>query len=117
MNPENMGCSNCDPIPKVFDAEYQFCLILWEFEPIKSKDLVALCREQLGWKPTTTYTVIKRLAERGVLQNENSVISSMVSKQAVQVYKIQEMIQNIFNGSINDFLSTAIYVQKSINKK
>ena len=53
--------------PKVFESEYRFCLILWEHEPVRSSELVSLCREQLGWKPTTTYTVIKRLSERGVL--------------------------------------------------
>ena len=57
--------------PKVYESEYRFCLILWENEPVKSSKLVELCREQLGWKPTTTYTVIKRLSERGVLKNEN----------------------------------------------
>ena len=56
--------------PKVFESEYRFCLILWENEPIKSSELVKLCKEQLGWKPTTTYTVIKRLSERGILKNE-----------------------------------------------
>ena len=48
--------------PKIFESEYRFCRILWEHEPIKSKELVKLCQEQLGWKPTTTYTVIKRLS-------------------------------------------------------
>ena len=51
--------------PKVFESEYRFCLILWEHEPVRSSELVTLCREKLGWKPTTTYTVIKRLSERG----------------------------------------------------
>ena len=60
--------------PKVFESEYRFCLILWEHEPVRSSELVALCREQLGWKPTTTYTVIKRLSERCVLVNENSAL-------------------------------------------
>ena len=55
--------------PKVFESEYRFCLILWENEPVKSSKLVELCKEQLGWKSTTTYTVIKRLSERGVLKN------------------------------------------------
>ena len=58
--------------PKVFESEYRFCLILWEHEPIKSSELVKLCKEQLGWKPTTTYTVIKRLSERGVVQNDHT---------------------------------------------
>ena len=66
--------------PKVFESEYRFCLILWENEPIRSGELVKLCRERLGWMPTTTYTVIKRLSERGVLINENSVVRSLVSK-------------------------------------
>ncbi len=52
--------------PKIFDSEYRFCLILWEHAPVKSGELVELCRERLGWKPTTTYTVIKRLSERGI---------------------------------------------------
>ena len=54
--------------PKVFESEYKFCLILWENEPIKSGNLVKLCKERLGWKSTTTYTVIKRLSERGVIR-------------------------------------------------
>ena len=57
-------------IPKVFESEYRFCLILWENEPIKSSELVKLCQKKLGWKPTTTYTVLRRLGERGVLKNE-----------------------------------------------
>ena len=60
-------------VPKIFESEYRFCLILWEREPIKSSELVSLCSEQLGWKPTTTYTVIKRLSERGILENNNKI--------------------------------------------
>ena len=59
-------------IPKVYESEYRFCLILWENEPVKSKELVRLCQEKLGWKSTTTYTVIKRLSERGIVKNENT---------------------------------------------
>ena len=70
--------------PKVFESEYRFCLILWENEPVKSSELVKLCKEQLGWKPTTTYTVIKRLSERGILKNENTVVTSLVTKDEVQ---------------------------------
>ena len=70
--------------PKVFESEYRFCLILWENEPVSSRTLVELCRARLGWKPTTTYTVIKRLSERGILKNDHSVVTSLVSKEAVQ---------------------------------
>ena len=86
--------------PKVFESEYRFCLILWEHEPIKSRELVKLCSEQLGWKPTTTYTVIKRLSERGILKNENTVVSSLVSKEEVQAAEIEELVDKTFEGSL-----------------
>lgn len=91
--------------PKIFESEYRFCLILWAHEPIKSSELVALCREQLGWKPTTTYTVIKRLAQRGVLVNENTVVRSLVSKDQVQAAEIDEMVEKKFEGSLPAFLA------------
>ena len=91
--------------PKVFESEYRFCLILWEHEPIKSSELVSLCREQLGWKPTTTYTVIKRLSERGVLKNENTIVSALVSKDEVQASEIDEMVEKTFQGSLPAFIA------------
>ena len=91
--------------PKIFESEYRFCLILWAHEPVKSSELVALCREQLGWKPTTTYTVIKRLAQRGVLVNEDTVVRSLVSKDEVQAAEIDEMVEKKFEGSLPAFLA------------
>ena len=99
-------------IPKVFESEYRFCLILWEHEPIKSVELVNLCREQLGWKPTTTYTVIKRLSERGVLKNENSVVSALVTKDEVQAAEINEMVEKTFEGSLPAFIAAFTKHQK-----
>ena len=61
-------------IPKIHEGEYRFCLILWKHEPVTAAQLAKLCLEQLGWKRTTTYTIIKRLGERGILKNENGVI-------------------------------------------
>ena len=91
--------------PKVFESEYRFCLILWEHEPVKSSELVKLCGEQLGWKPTTTYTVLKRLAERGVLVNENTVVRSLVSKEQVQAAQIDELVDKSFGGSLPAFVA------------
>lgn len=91
--------------PKIFESEYRFCLILWAHEPVKSSELVALCREQLGWKPTTTYTVIKRLAQRGVLVNEDTVVRSLVTKDEVQAAEIDEMVEKKFEGSLPAFLA------------
>lgn len=92
-------------VPKVFESEYRLCLILWEHEPIKSSELVQLCREQLGWKPTTTYTVIKRLSERGVLKNENTIVTSLVSKDQVQATEIDELVEKTFEGSLPAFVA------------
>lgn len=91
--------------PKIFESEYRFCLILWEYEPIGSGELVKLCREQLGWKNSTTYTVIKRLSERGVLKNENSIVTSLVSKDSVQAAEIDELMEKKFEGSLPAFLA------------
>ena len=99
-------------IPKVFESEYRFCLILWEHEPIKSSDLVKLCKDQLGWKPTTTYTVIKRLSERGVLKNNNTIVTSLVSKDEVQAAEINEMVEKTFEGSLPAFIAAFTKHQK-----
>ncbi len=98
--------------PKVFESEYRFCLILWEHEPIKSSELVVLCKEQLGWKPTTTYTVIKRLSERGVLKNENTIVTALVSKDEIQAAEISEMVEKTFEGSLPAFVAAFTKHQK-----
>ena len=103
--------------PKIFESEYRFCLVLWEHEPIKSGELVHLCREQLGWKPTTTYTVIKRLSERGVLKNENSVVSALVTKDEVQAAEINEMVEKTFEGSLPAFIAAFAKHQKITNEE
>ena len=92
-------------VPKIFNSEYRFCLILWEHEPINSTKLCALCSEQLNWSRATTYTVIRRLAERGVLKNENTIVSSLVSKEQVQQAEMEEMMDRTFEGSVPAFIA------------
>ena len=91
--------------PKVFESEYRFCLILWKHEPISAADLARLCADELGWKRTTTYTVIKRLGERGVLVNEKGTVTSLVSKDDAQSYEIDELVEKKFEGSLPAFLA------------
>lgn len=91
--------------PKIFESEYRFCLILWEQEPVTTTQLVKLCQEELGWKRTTTYTVIKRLGERGVLKNVDGVVSSLISKEEAQVSEIDELMEKKFQGSLPAFLA------------
>ena len=91
--------------PKIFESEYRFCLLLWENEPVNSTRLVSLCKEQLGWSKATTYTVIRRLAERGVVKNENTIVSSLISKEEAQKSRLDEMVEETFEGSMPAFLA------------
>ena len=91
--------------PKIFESEYRFCLILWEHEPLPSAELARLCKEKLGWSRTTTYTVIHRLSERGVVKNENGIVSSLVSKDDVQASELDELVEKTFEGSLPAFIA------------
>ncbi len=91
--------------PKIFESEYHFCLIMWEHEPVTTVELVKLCQERLGWKRTTTYTVIKRLGERGVLKNEDGTITSLVSKKEAQAREIDNLVEEKFQGSLPAFIA------------
>lgn len=98
--------------PKIFESEYRFCLILWEHEPISSRELSELCKEKLGWSKTTTYTVIKRLSERGVVKNENTIVTSIVSKNEAEVSEIDELMEKKFEGSLPAFIAAFARRQK-----
>lgn len=98
--------------PKIYESEYRFCLILWEHEPVRSKELVQLCQQKLGWKSTTTYTVIKRLSERGIVKNENTIVTSLVSKDQVQADQLEEFMEKTFEGSLPAFIAAFTRQQK-----
>ena len=89
----------------VFESEYRFCQILWENEPINSTRLVKLCAEKLGWSKGTTYTVIRRLAQRGVVQNKDAVVTSLVSQRQVQQAQIDQLVEKTFSGSLPQFIA------------
>lgn len=91
--------------PKIFESEYRFCLILWENEPVGSTELVKLCKDQLGWSKATTYTVIRRLAERGVVKNENATVTALISKEEAQKHRLEEMVEETFEGSMPAFIA------------
>ena len=91
--------------PKIFESEYRFCLILWEHEPVPSAKLAALCKESLGWSKATTYTVIRRLTERGVVKNENTIVTTLISKEEAQKSRLEEMVEETFEGSMPAFIA------------
>lgn len=94
--------------PKIHESEYRFCLIMWANEPVTAVELVKLCQDQLGWKRTTTYTVIKRLGERGVLKNENGIVTASVSREQAQVSEINELVEKKFGGSVPNFIAAFV---------
>lgn len=94
--------------PKIFDSELRFCEILWERQPVKSSELVQLCAQRLGWKKSTTYTVIKRLTERGVVQTEDAVVTARVSRDEVQRAESRAFVERNFSGSLPSFLSAFV---------
>ena len=91
--------------PKIHESEYRFCLIMWEHAPVTAVELSKLCQQQLGWKRTTTYTVIKRLGERGVLKNEDGTIIALVSKEDAQANEINALVEEKFQGSLPAFVA------------
>lgn len=101
---------------KLFDAEYKFVSLIWENEPINSTELVKLCFEKLGWKKSTTYTVLRKLCEREILKNENAVVISLVKREDVQKYESELLIEKAFNGSLPNFL-TAFLDGKKLSPK
>ena len=92
-------------IPKIPEGEYRFCLIMWEHEPVSSLELVKLCQEKLAWKRTTTYTVMKRLSERGVLKLENGIVTSLISKEEMEKAEIETFVESKFGGSLPAFVA------------
>ena len=91
--------------PVIYESEYKFCKILWENEPVKSTELVRLCQEKLEWKKSTTYTVIKRLRERGIVKSENAIVTSIIKKEDAQSIESVNTIDARFDGSLPEFVA------------
>ena len=103
-------------VPKIHEGEYRFCLIMWEHEPVSSLELVRLCQEKLDWKRTTTYTVIKRLGDRGVLRLENGVVTALIYKEEAESAEIDTFVESKFGGSLPAFVA-AFTKRKDVSEK
>lgn len=97
---------------KIYEGEYRFLNILWENEPIPSPKLVQLCNEQLGWKKSTTYTVIKKLIDKGIVKNENTIVSALVTKEEVDRQDSEELLQRTSKGNIPAFFAAFLKDRK-----
>lgn len=86
-------------------VESQFADIIWKNAPLSSRDLVKLCQQQLEWKKSTTYTVLKKLCDRGIFQNEDGVVTPLVSRQEFHARQSQRFVEETFQGSLPAFIS------------
>lgn len=90
---------------KLFDAEYRLMDIIWDREPVNSTELSSVCQEKLGWKKPTTYTVLRKLCQRGFCQNQDTIVTALVPKEQVQVYQSEHFVDRVFDGSLPQFLT------------
>jgi len=91
---------------KLYDGEYKFICVIWDAEPVNSTELVRLCADKLGWKKSTTYTMLKRLAERGLVQNVDTIVTAIVGRDQVRQYEAEVLLNKMFDGSVPSFVAS-----------
>ena len=101
---------------KLAAIESRFADIIWENEPLSTAELVKLCEKDLNWKRTTTYTVLKRLSERGIFQNIDSTVSSVISKEEFYSMQSEQFVEETFGGSLPAFIA-AFTARKDLKKE
>lgn len=102
---------------KLCDSDYRFMCVVWAHAPIGSGELVKICGEELGWKKSTTYTVIKKLCEKGYIVNENAVVSALISSEEVQAQESANFVDRTFGGSLPAFLAAFLGNRKLSGKE
>lgn len=96
--------------------EMRFADLIWENEPLSSGELVRLCERELSWKKSTTYTILRRLCERGIFQNIDGSVSSLISKHEYNAIQSEKFIEETFDGSLPKFLA-AFATRKRLSDK
>jgi len=86
-------------------VESRFADIIWAQEPLTSRELVLLCQERLEWKKSTTYTVLKKLCDRGIFQNQDGTVTSLISRQDFYAMQSEKFVEDTFAGSLPAFLA------------
>ncbi len=97
-------------------VESRFADIIWQSEPVSSGELVKKCESELKWKKSTTYTVLKKLCERGIFQNEKGTVTSLVSRDDFYSMQSEKFVEETFEGSLPAFIA-AFTKRKALSKK
>jgi len=87
------------------NADYRLLDIVWDVQPIASPELCRLAEAKLGWKRTTTYTVIKRLCEKGYMQNKNTIVTALIDREQVRRAEGKQLLERSFDGSLPKFIA------------
>lgn len=90
---------------KLGAVESRFADLIWQNEPVTSGNLVKLAMDTLNWQKSTTYTVLKRLCERGIFQNQNGTVTSLVSREELFAIQSEQFVEETFSGSLPAFLA------------
>ena len=98
---------------KLCDSDYRFMLIVWEAAPVNSGELVRLCNEKLGWKKSTTYTQIKKMCDKGYIENVQATIHVLIPKEKVQAEESDYFVERTFDGSLPAFLTAFLGGKRS----
>ena len=101
---------------KLCESDHRFMTVIWDNEPLSSGELVNICARELGWKKSTTYTVLKKLCEKGFTKNADTVVTALIPRSEVQAYESERFIERSFGGSLPGFL-TAFLGGKTISAK
>ena len=97
---------------QLHQAEYRFMEVIWDNEPVNSTALVKLCDEQLGWKKSTTYTVLRKLCQRGILRNDDATVVAVAKRDQVQKFESQQVVERSFGGSLPAFVNAFLSEKK-----
>ena len=102
---------------KMAEGEAKLAELVWEHEPVSSMELVKLCEQELGWKKSTTFTVLKKLCTRGILQNQNSLVTSLVAREDFVQRKSRKFVEDTFGGSLPGFIAAFMGREKLSSKE
>ena len=99
---------------RLCESDYRFLTLIWDHEPVNSTELVRICASELGWKKSTVYTMVKKLSEKGLVENENAVVRSLVPREEIQNLESRSFVNQTFSGSLPGFL-VSFYGGKGIS--
>ena len=100
---------------KLCDSDYRFMCVVWDNAPLGSGELVKLCQAELGWKKSTTYTIVRKMCEKGYIANENATVTVLIPKVQAQMEESQYFVDRTFDGSLPGFIAAFLGGKKISN--